>query len=67
MTRRKVNIRQVCASIRLDLIKKLGVEVPNEEVTISWKGGDYREIYIHVLTGEVWGSVKEQYYAVGKI
>ena len=65
--RHKVNIRQVCASIRLDLIKKFGIEVPNEDVTIIWKGGDYREISIHVLTGQVGGSVKEQFYIIGEI
>jgi len=67
MARHKVNIKQVCASIRLDLIKAFHIEVPNEDVTITWKGGDYREISIHVLTGQVYGSVKEQYYMVGKI
>jgi len=65
--RRKTNIKQVCASIRLDLIKAFHIEVPNEDVTITWKGGDYKEISIHVLTGKVWGGIKEQYYTVGKI
>ena len=64
--RRKTNIRQVCASIRLDLIKKFGIEVPTESITITWKGGDYREVTIHVTTGQVWGSIKEQFYLVGK-
>ncbi|KKM96189.1 hypothetical protein LCGC14_1180570 [marine sediment metagenome] len=65
--RHKVNIRQVCASIRLDLIAKFGIEVPNEDVTIIWKGGDYREIYVHALTRRVGGSIKEQFYTIGEI
>ena len=65
--RRKTNIKQVCASIRRDLIDKFGIEVPTEDITITWKGGDKRVIYVHVLTGQVMGSVKEQFYMVGKI
>lgn len=65
--RRKTNIKQVCASIRRDLIDKFDIEVPNEDITITWKGGDYREIYVHVLTGKVAGSVKEQFYGIGEI
>lgn len=67
MARRKVNVKQVCASIRRDLIDKFHIEVPNEDVTITWKGGDKRELSIHVLTRQVWGSVKEQYYVIGEI
>ncbi|KKM79524.1 hypothetical protein LCGC14_1349140 [marine sediment metagenome] len=65
--RHKTNIKQVCASIRLDLIDKFGIEVPNEDITITWKGGDKREVYVHVLTGVVSGSVKEQFYSIGRI
>jgi len=65
--RRKTNIKQVIASIRQDLIKKFGIEVPNEDITITWKGGDKREVYVHVLTGVVSGSVKEQFYSIGHI
>ncbi len=67
MTRRKVNVKQVCASIRLDLIKKFGIKVPTESITIIWKGGDYREVTIHVTTGQVWGAIKEQFYKIGEI
>lgn len=65
--RHKTNIRQVIASIRRDLIDKFNIEVPNEDITITWKGGDKRIIYVHVLTRRVWGSVKEQYYQIGQI
>ena len=65
--RRKTNIKQVIASIRRDIIDKFEIEVPNEDITIIWKGGDKREIYVHVLTGVVSGSVKEQFYGIGQI
>ena len=65
--RRKTNIRQVVASIRRDIIDKFGIEVPDEDITIIWKGGDKRMIAMHVLVREVWGSVKEQFYMIGQI
>ena len=67
MKRRKTNIKRACSNIRLDLIERFGIEVPNEDITITWKGGDKREIYVHVLTGKVTGSVKEQIYGIGNI
>jgi len=65
--RRKANIKQVIASIRKDISDKFGIEVPDEDITITWKGGDKRIIYVHVLTGQVTGSVKEQFYMIGQI
>lgn len=65
--RRRTNIKRACASIRLDLIEKFDIDVPEEDITIIWKGGDKRIIYVHVLTGRVVGSVKEQFYMIGQI
>ncbi|KKM14859.1 hypothetical protein LCGC14_1701860 [marine sediment metagenome] len=65
--RRKTNIKRVIASIRRDIIDKFGIEVPNEDIVITWSGGDKRIIYLHVLERNVTGSVKEQFYGIGKI
>ena len=65
--RRRTNIKRACANIRLDLMEQFGIEVPDEDITITWKGGDKREVYVHVLTGVVTGSVKEQFYGIGKM
>ena len=65
--RRKTNIKQVIASIRKDIIDRLDIGVPDEDIVITWRGGDKRIIYLSVLTGRVTGSVKEQFYFVGEI
>ena len=54
--RRKINVAQVCASIRRDLIERLDIEVPAEEVRIVWSGGG-REVWISVNNRQVWGSL----------
>ncbi len=64
MKRRKTNVRQATAGIRLDLIK-LGLEVP-KECKIVWSGGE-RRIWINVNTRQVWGSVEGRVYMAGKI
>jgi len=64
--RRKTNIKQVIASIRRDIIEKFNIEVPTEDITIVWKGGDKRIIYLDVLKRRVTGSVKERFYGIGE-
>ena len=64
MTRRKTNVKQAVAGIRLDLIK-LGLEVPTE-CRIVWSGGE-REVWINVNDRQVWGSVQGRVYMAGKI
>lgn len=68
MTRRKVNVTQVCASIRLDLIEKLGLEVPNGTVRIGWRDGD-RKVWI-LVDGNVrlvFSSLDDRVMLEGKI
>ncbi len=63
--RRKINVAQVCASIRRDLIE-LGIEVPTEEIRIVWSGGE-REVWINVNNRRVWGSLDGRIMRGGKI
>lgn len=65
--RRKINIRQVVASIRLDIEARHHIVVPNEEVRIIYSGGDYREIVVNVNRREVQGVLKGNWYGVGPI
>ncbi|KKL54989.1 hypothetical protein LCGC14_2259910 [marine sediment metagenome] len=64
--RRKVNVAQVCASIRLDLMERLGIEVPTEEIRIVWSGGE-RKVWINVNERRVWGSLDGRIMRGGKI
>lgn len=64
--RRKINIAQVCASIRRDLIERLGIEVPTEDIRIVWSGGE-REVWINVNEGRVWRSIEGRISQVGKL
>lgn len=64
--RRKIDIKQVCASIRRDVIEKLGIEVPTEEITILWKGGEV-EVWINVKERIVYGSAQGRVMIEGRI
>ena len=66
MNRHKVNVKQVCASIRRDLIEHLGIEVPTDDIHIIWKGGD-RTVSINVKTRVVWGDLEGRIMLEGKI
>ncbi len=65
MKRHKTNVRQVCASIRRDIIERLGIEVPTE-CRIVWSG-DEREVWITVNERTVWGSLEGRVMQEGKI
>ena len=66
MTRRKTNIKQVCQAIRRDLIDKLNLDIPINEIQVMWKGGD-REVWINVKTRQVWASYKGRVQLMGTI
>ena len=66
MTRRKTNVKQVCQAIRRDLIDRLGLEMPIDEIEIRWKGGD-RETWINVKTRQVWTSYGGRVQLMGTI
>ena len=66
MSRRKINIQQVIASIRLDIKKKYGIEVPTETIHIRWKGGD-RGVIVDVGQKLVFSSVDGRVMLEGKI
>lgn len=66
MSKRKVNVAQVCASIRRDLMERLGIEVPTEEIRIVWSGGE-REVWINVNERRVWGSLDGRIMREGEI
>ncbi len=65
MKRRRTNVKRACANIRLDLIEQFDINIPEEDITITWKGSDKRIIYVNALTGRVTGSFKEQFYRIG--
>lgn len=66
MKRRKTNVKQAIAGIRRDIIKRLDLEVPTEEIRIVWSGGE-REVWVEVNERQVWGSIEGRVYGVGEI
>ena len=65
MGRRKVNIRQVCASIRRD-VEATGVKVPRGETRVVWSDGE-RSVWVAVEQRRVYSCLQGRISMEGAI